>query len=58
MLEVAIVAQMDEADLVKPAAYIVLTAAARRGVDFEQELREHCKRGWHPTNIRAGLFRR
>ena len=48
VLEVAIVAQMDEADLVKPAAYIVLTAAARRGVDFEQELREHCKRGLAP----------
>jgi acyl-coenzyme A synthetase/AMP-(fatty) acid ligase len=48
VLEVAVVAQRDEANLVKPAAHIVLTDGARGGVDFEQELREHCKQGLAP----------
>ena len=45
VLEAAVVAQRDEADLIKPAAHIVLTDAACAGADLEQELREHCKQG-------------
>jgi len=45
VLEVAVVAQKDEADLVKPAAYIVLAEGATVGGEFEMELREHCKLG-------------
>ena len=45
VLEAAVVAQRDEADLVKPAAYIVLADGAAAGVEFEQELRGHCKQG-------------
>jgi benzoate-CoA ligase family protein len=45
VLEVAVVAQRDEANLVKPAAYIVLTDGQRGAAELEEKLREHCKHG-------------
>jgi len=48
VLEVAVVAQRDDANLVKPAAYIVLADGQGGGSDIEATLRAHCKQGLAP----------
>jgi len=48
VLEAAIVGRIDDAQLVKPAALIVLTDASAAGDDLEQELRTLCREGLAP----------
>ncbi len=45
VFEVAVVAQTDDNDLVKPAAYVVLTDPADAGDGLREELLLHCKQG-------------
>ncbi|MBT4522252.1 MAG: benzoate-CoA ligase family protein [Halieaceae bacterium] len=56
VLEAAVVAQKDDAELVKPAAYIVLTDDAAPGSDVEQQLREHCKTGLAPYKYPRWIY--
>ena len=48
VLEAAVVGRTDEADLVKPAAYVVLTDPEAAGDELEAELRSLCKQGLAP----------
>ncbi len=48
VLEAAVIGRRDDADLVKPAAYVVLTDPAKAGDDLEAELRALCKQGLAP----------
>ena len=48
VLEAAVVGRRDEADLVKPAAYVVLTDRDAAGDELEAELRALCKQGLAP----------
>jgi len=48
VLEAAIVGRADDADLVKPAAVVVLTDPGAAGDDLKQELRTLCKEGLAP----------
>lgn len=48
VLEVAVVAQRDEASLVKPAAYVVLADGQGGSSVLEKRLRDHCKQGLAP----------
>ncbi|MEZ5176380.1 MAG: benzoate-CoA ligase family protein [Acidimicrobiia bacterium] len=48
VLEAAIVGRADDADLVKPAAMVVLTDRSAAGPDLERELRTLCKDGLAP----------
>ncbi len=45
VLEAAVVGRADEAELIKPEAYIVLNDAGDAGDALEAELLEHCKSG-------------
>ncbi len=45
VLEAAVVGRADEAELIKPEAYIVLNEADDAGAELEAELLEHCKSG-------------
>ena len=48
VLEAAVVGRKDDADLVKPEAFVVLTDASAAGADLETELRTLCKKGLAP----------
>jgi len=48
VLEAAIIGRKDDADLVKPAAIIVLTDASAASEDLKGELRTLCKEGLAP----------
>ena len=48
VLEAAVVGRLDENELVKPEAFVILNDAAEAGDTTEQELREHCKGGLAP----------
>jgi len=48
VLEAAVVARADDAGLVKPEAWIVLTDPAQAGDELVAELKELCKRGLAP----------
>ncbi len=48
VLEAAVVGRADEADLVKPAAYIVLNDPKEAGEGLERDLIAHCKAGLAP----------
>ncbi len=48
VLEAAVIGRRDDADLVKPAAFVVLTDPSAAGDDLEAELRALCKQGLAP----------
>jgi len=48
VLEAAVIGREDDAGLVKPAAYVVLTDASAAGEELEAELRALCKQGLAP----------
>ena len=45
VLEAAVVGRADDAELIKPAAFIVLNDAANGGAEMSEELLQHCKQG-------------
>ncbi|MBJ90876.1 MAG: benzoate--CoA ligase [Woeseia sp.] len=45
VLEAAVVGRADEAELIKPAAFIVLNDAADGSAETREELLQHCKQG-------------
>jgi len=48
VLEAAVVGREDEAELVKPAAFVVLTDPAAAGGELDAELRDLCRHGLAP----------
>jgi acyl-coenzyme A synthetase/AMP-(fatty) acid ligase len=48
ILESAVVAKPDIDGLIKPEAWVVLKEGYDGGLDMEEELRQHCKRGLAP----------